>query len=82
VSKIRDKWGRDVNTGARGLEMGLRSVRGGAVRIGGDLFVCSVGSLEKYEGKKIHVRVMDAWATEYLASDAGTMQSIATLRVT
>lgn len=81
TSKIHDRWGRDRDTGARGLEIGIRLVKNGMVKIGGEFWkaIPGRGSLEKYEGKKIEVSVDDAHSTRYTARDTETLNSIAML---
>jgi len=79
MKKIRDKWGNDSQTGARGLEIGHRTVKSGAVKIGRELWVAVRGSLSAHEGKVIEVAVEDAWSSRYTARDAETLQTIATL---
>jgi len=51
------------------------------VKIAGELWEAIPwrGSLAKYEGKKVEVAVQDAWATEYIARDIDTLDSVAML---
>lgn len=79
---MRDRWGIDMNTGARGLEIGHRLVKKGAVKIAGEYWeaVPSRGSLEAFEGRTIEVGVSDAWSTVYTARDPQSLQAIAVLR--
>lgn len=81
AKKIRDRWGNDASTGARGLEIGIRRVKNGMVKIGGELWkaVEGRGSLEKYEGKNVEVGVTDCWSTRYNALDPDTLNVIAVL---
>lgn len=81
-TKKHDRWGRDRDTGARGLEFGIRHVKSGKVKIDGEFWeaIPGRGSLESYEGKNIEVSVADAWANRYDARDPETLQAIAMLR--
>jgi hypothetical protein len=77
-AKKRDRWGRDRDTGAEGLESGIRRVRNGGVKIGCEYwyFVKGRGSWEKHEGKDVEVSCRDAWATGYIARDIDTFQTV------
>lgn len=78
---MRDQWGTDYKTGCNGLEIGIRTVRKGRVKIGKEYWIAipGRGSLSDYEGKKIEVGVSDAWSTRYVARDPETLRNIATL---
>ena len=82
-AKRRGLWGRDRDTGARGLDIGHRRVKNGKVKIAGKFWeaVPGRGSLESYEGKYIEVNCSDPWATRYDARDADTLNFVAYLRV-
>jgi hypothetical protein len=83
AKKIRDRWGYDVNTGARGLEIGIRTVKNGQVRIGNVWWsaIPGRGSLSNYEGKAVEVSVHDSFSTTYTARDPVTLQTVARLCV-
>jgi len=76
--KIHDSWGRDRDTGAEGLERGVRRVKNGGVKIGGEywVFVEGRGSWKDYEGKNVEVSVSDCWSTRYAARDMDSFQLI------
>jgi hypothetical protein len=57
MEKIRDRWGYDSNTRAKGLEIGIRTVRNGTVKIDGQLWHAVRGSLSHYEGRAVEVSV-------------------------
>lgn len=77
---MRDRWSYDRQTNARGLVEGIRLVKDGIVKIGGDTFKAKYSKkLEAYEGKKILVSVADCWASEYTARDPDTYADICRL---
>lgn len=77
---MRDSWGNDAQTGARGLLNGTRHVHGdGYVLIGGEMFAGPC--LSGLRGKKVTVRVSDAWATAYSVSELETGKRIGDITV-
>ncbi len=83
LKKIRDRWGRDRDTGARGLEIGHRRVKNQRVKIGNEYFSACTGrgSLKDWEDKIIEVAVRDRLSTNYEARDPVTLDSIALLAI-
>ena len=81
AAKRHDRWGRDRDTGARGLEIGIRRVKNGKVKIAGEFWeaVPGGGSLKTYEGKNVEVGCVDCWASRYHARDPETLNFIANL---
>lgn len=77
---MRDRWGKDVQTGARGLEDGTRFVHGdGYVLIGGEIFEGKC--LAKLVGEKVRLVVANCWATEYSVYDPETNRRIGDIRL-
>jgi len=76
MGRRRDVWGYDANTGARGLSIGVRRVKNGMVKIGGEYWKPRYGSLDEYEGKDVEVACQNAWATEYAARGLNSSRSV------
>lgn len=71
---MKDRIGRDRDTGVRGVELGVRVVKNGEVRILGYVFRCP--ALDAWEGKAVEVSVRDAHGTQYSIRNPDTLDSI------
>lgn len=71
---MSDRIGRDRDTGVRGVEIGTRVVKNGAVKILGSTF--RGAALARWEGKTVEVGVHNAWATQYTIRNPETLDAI------